>query len=348
MLTLTAVYVHAIDPYAIKLWEGGPIRWYGLSYLAGFLIAYWIIRQMARTGRSPLGPNGVGDFVVAVAIGVVVGGRLGYVLFYRPDMLWTWTRNPPFWDVLAINKGGMASHGGMIGTAVACLWHARRTAHQGAGPVHLLDLVAFTAPVGLFFGRLANFVNGELIGVECSPRLPWAVKFPQEMLTWDPDAVAKLAPAARLLGPLSFPTDIGFRIPQMIDQIQNGNRPLVAMIEPLLAPRHPSQIYQALLEGLVLFVVLALVWTKPQKPGLIGGLFCVAYGVLRVIGECFRQPDAHLGYQWLGLSRGQWLSLVLLFTGLVVTVWSMRRQSQPLGGWLANGPTGQGQPSKNG
>jgi len=335
MITPLAVYLHTLDPYAIKLWDGGPIRWYGLSYLLGFLVAYGLIRHMVRVGRSSMDPSMVGDFLVAVAIGVVVGGRLGYVLFYRPQMLWTFSSQLPYWDVLAINKGGMASHGGMIGVILAGLWHARRARGGPHSWLHLLDLTAFSAPLGLSFGRVANFINGELVGRPCSPNLPWAVKFPQEMFNWDRIQTTRLAQAISKWssGQESMPHDIEYHVPLLIEQIQSGNQELIRLVEPLLAPRHPSQIYQAVLEGLCLFAILAVAWRRPRKPGVIGGLFCCAYALLRVVGECFRQPDAHIGFQALGLTRGQWLSILLLAGGLVAVWVSAQRHAMPLGGW---------------
>lgn len=334
MPTAMAVYLHTIDPYAVKLWDGGPVRWYGLSYLLGFYLAYLLIRRVARVGRSTLQPQHAGDLVVTVAIGVVLGGRLGYVLFYRPDMLWTFTSAAPFWDVLAVNKGGMASHGGMIGAILAALYFARK----GHAPLHVFDLIAFAAPLGVFFGRIANFVNGELIGRRCSPGLPWAVKFPQEMYSWGPGQFAALEQGIKQsAGQVLVWPDLSleYQVPQMIDRIQTGDAALARVIEPLLTPRHPSQIYQALLEGLLLFAILAVAWRRPRRPGFIVGLFGVAYSVLRIVGEMYREPDAGIGFQWLGLTRGQWLSVGLLLAGIVLMLVS-RRSSQVMGGWRAD------------
>ncbi len=328
MHTALAAYLHTIDPYALKLWDGGPIRWYGLSYLFGFLLAYLLVRRVARAGRSTLEPDHAGDFILSVSVGIILGGRLGYVVFYQPQMLWTFTSNPPFWDMLAINKGGMASHGGMIGALLAGLYYARRGEHR---PTHLFDLVAFAAPPGLLLGRLANFVNGELIGRPCSPDLPWAVKFPQEMFTWGHRHLAKLDQAVGHLLPRDYP--IGYYIPDIVTQIQLGNQQFIDAVGPLLTPRHPSQIYQGLLEGVVLFAILAFVWRKPRKPGVVGALFCIAYAVLRIVSEYFREPDAHLGLRWLDLTRGQWLSVALLAVGALLLFVFSQRDTQPMGGW---------------
>jgi len=339
MTTFIAVYLHTIDPYAVKLWDGGPIRWYGLSYLLGFLVAYYLIRRVAYVGRSPIKLAAVGDFLVTIAIGVIVGGRLGYVLFYQPQMLWTLSDSLPYWDLLAINKGGMASHGGIIGVILACGWYARRVGGSERIWLHLLDLVSFAAPLGLFFGRIANFVNGELIGRKCSPELPWAVKFPQEMFSWSHEQLLQLALALESLSKKHDAAleDLVYRVPHLIELIQSGHGPLIRTIEPLLTPRHPSQIYQALLEGLLLFVILAIVWAKPRKPGVLGGVFCSSYGVLRIVGECFRQPDAHIGFQWLGMTRGQWLSVLMLALGMILWVVFSKRNAKCIGGWRREG-----------
>ena len=336
---LAEAYLHSLDPFAIKFPAGWPlegIRWYGLAYLAGFLVAWLMVRWLARTHRTALPVGAVADVVLYVLVGVLVGGRLGYCVFYRPELLVEFTTTFPFWGLLAINNGGMASHGGMIGGLLASLYYARCARDGRHSLPHLIDLIAFAAPLGLFFGRIANFVNGELIGRPCSPTLPWAVKFPQEMFDWDHHQLVALqnTTAMYLPSPTTWAYSIEYLIPRFIEQIQNGNVALIRLIEPLLTSRHPSQIYQAVLEGLVLFVILAMVWTKPRKPGVIGGCFCIAYGFLRIIGEFYRQPDAHLGLQWLSLTRGQWLSVILILVGIVLIPLFIRRDTQPMGGWI--------------
>jgi len=280
---------------------------------------------VVAAGRSTLAPTTAGDLVVALAFGIVIGGRLGYVVFYQPALLWTFGGTFPFWDLLAVNKGGMASHGGMIGLIVASWWYARRYGHNMA---HLLDLGAFGAPLGLFFGRIANFVNGELYG-RGPTDVPWAVKFPQEIFTWDANRLTQLEPVLDMVAAPTYDQ----KLQQVIVAIQNGNQQIAAAIEPLLTPRHPSQIYEALLEGLLLFAVLGVVWLKPRKPMTIGALACVVYGLVRIFGELYRQPDEHIGYEWLDLPRGQWLSIALTALGIVLLVIFNRKQADPMGGW---------------
>lgn len=332
-----AAILHRLDPYAIGPYGWFGIRWYGLAYVAGFVAGYLLIRAAARRRLSPLEPSRVGDLVAAVVLGTILGGRLGYCVFYRPDLLIDFSGSFPFWGALAINEGGMASHGGMIGIVLSSLWFAR--AH-GVPALHLLDLMAMVAPIGVFFGRLANFVNGELMGRECSADLPWAVKFPQEITIWDPAqrATPEFQAVARHVEALDLPPASGGCAAQegelgsILEAVRSDDTTARAL-EPLLTPRHPSQIYQALLEGVLLFVVLAWIWRAPRKPGIVGGWFLIVYASVRILAEQFREPDPHIGFQWLHLTRGQWLSSIMFAAGIVcLTLWS-RRQVKPLGGW---------------
>ncbi|MEO0514592.1 MAG: prolipoprotein diacylglyceryl transferase [Planctomycetota bacterium] len=318
MIVPLAAWLHTIDPYAVQLWEGGPIRWYGLSYLAGFLIAFLLVQRVARVGVSTLDPRRAGDLIITFAISIVVGGRLGYVLFYKPHLLTEFSGSLPFWGALDIAGGGMSSHGGMIGGLIGAWWFSFR--HQQP-TLHTFDLLAFAAPLGLFCGRVANFINGELIGRESAKDFPLAVQFPQEVFeTQDMyDAMT---------------TAYGRELPRTwLDMLQSGNEALQQAAMAVLPTRHPSQLYAATLEGLVVFAVLAWLWMKPRRAGTMAGSFGIAYAVMRVINENFRQPDAHLGLQALGLSRGQWLSIPLLLAGVAIVVWAVVRKTPAMGGW---------------
>ena len=337
-----AAWVHDLDPYAIKLWAGGPIRWYGLSYLVGFVLGYALIRRVCRVGRSPLEPQRVADLVVMLAFGVVIGGRLGYVIFYKPELMVTFWPRLPFWGVLAIQDGGMASHGGILGTILAAWWFARR---QGISWLYVMDLMAFAAPLGLGLGRVANFINGELYGRRAAESLPWAVRFPQELLD-NPELAtqallrveaANIPDAARLAG-------AQWEIHEIIHAIQAGNRQVIELVGPLLTARHPSQLYAALLEGLVVFLVLLWLWRKPRTIGIIGGSFCIGYGLMRILNEFYRMPDAHLldqEFAALGVTRGQWLSMILVLVGAIGIPIVLRRRKPRLGSWRRGPWTGQ-------
>ena len=323
-----AAYLHRLNPFALRLWGDVGIRWYGLSYVAGFICAYYILLALARRGRILVKPEAVGDFIVALAVGTIVGGRLGYAVFYQPALLWDFSAHFPFWGLLAMWKGGMASHGGIIGLTLACIGFARS---RNVTPFHLFDLIGLTGTVGIFFGRIANFVNGELFGRECRPDLPWAVKFPQEMRDWAGEKVEQLRAAVGATAEHSdSPQEL---VEQTLAMIQRGNRAVIDAVAPLLPTRHPSQLYEALLEGLFLFTVLWLIWYKPRKPGVVGGWFLVLYPLVRIFGEQFRMPDVGLGFRALGLTRGQWLSIIMLAIGVTCLTWWSLRQSPRIGGW---------------
>ncbi len=367
-LSMLDVYVHSLDPvifylpsFGIPLLEGLAVRWYGLAYLLGFIISYFIIRYLSSQGRSPIAKHQVEDFVFIVAIGTMLGGRLGYVVFYSPHLFLEWGGGFPFWGPLKVHQGGMASHGGIIGITLSCLFYAwwRKVSF-----LHNLDLVVVGGSLGVFFGRIANFINGELYGRPAPEGLSWAVKFPQEMYSWlqDRSQILKLealAPAAEKLERIqlrsgqwlevtqetwiswvrnSFRDGTSYQavaqgVEQLILAIQSGQVQITALVAPHLVARYPSQLIQAVLEGLLVFVVLALLWMKPRKPGVIAATFGVVYALARIVGEQFRLPDAHIGFQALGLTRGQWLSMGMLLIALVMLWWVLRRQDQPLGGW---------------
>lgn len=324
-----AVWVHSIDPYAIKLWEGGPIRWYGLSYLLGFYLCYLLMRRVTTRGKSTLDKTACLDLIFYVVMGVILGGRLGYVIFYKPHMLTTFTPSFPFWDVFALHKGGMASHGAVIGLIAAGFAFAMKRKHDFG---HVMDLIAFGAPLGIFFGRLANFVNGELYG-RGPTDVAWAVKFPTEIYasTYPEQRFEQLWQLAPMFEPQ--PQSPGELAGALVAAAQDGNRIILDALAPYLTARHPSQIYEALLEGLLLFVVLAVAWMKPRKPMLIAALFGVVYGIVRIFGEQFRQPDDHIGFEALGMTRGQWLSIGLIAVGIALYVLWNRKPREAMGGW---------------
>lgn len=253
----------AIDPVLVQI---GPfaIRWYALAYLAGLLLGWWYARTLAARPPRLVPVEAIDDFLMWATLGVVLGGRLGYVLFYKPGY---YLENPL--QALQLWHGGMSFHGGLLGVVVAGVtFCARRRLRTLA----FADLIFCAAPIGLGLGRIANFINGELAGRPSD--VPWAIVFPG----W---------------GPL---------------------------------PRHPSQLYEAALEGALLFVILFLLWriaAVRNRPGVLTGAFLVGYGVFRSVAELFREPDAHLGFIVGPVTMGQILSapLILVGIGFIIAAW---------------------------
>ncbi len=263
-------YVHDFSPFAIQFSPGFGIRWYGLAYAAGLLIGWTILIDAAKRKWIALDAKARNEFIFALLLGIVLGGRLGYMLFYDASNFFA---NPlRFFE---FQHGGMSSHGGFIGVALAAWIFARR---KNISVLKLFDVTCLMAPMGLLLGRLANFINGELWGK--ISQAPWAVIFPHS------------APAGT---PLS-----------------------------LIAPRHPSQLYEAALEGLLLFIYTQVRarQTKLKKPGQLTAEFLFLYAIVRIICECFREPDASLIF---GLSRGIIYSLAMI--PLALGLWAYTRKA---------------------
>ena len=258
-------WVHDMSPFVIRFSENIGLRWYGLSYVFGFLAAYWLLAFYYKRGRSPWDADQRATAFWAIFLGVVLGGRLGYMLLYDWE---NFVRNPLI--VFRIWEGGMASHGGFAGSLLAGIWFTRRT---GTPFLKTADIFCTLPLPGIFLGRIANFINGELWGKVTD--VPWAVIFPSS----------------------PFP----------------------------LSPRHPSQLYEAALEGLLLCLYTQIrFWTgKPEKrpEGQLCGEFFLAYALVRILGETFRESDAPLIF---GLSRGVFYSLFLALGGIAMIVWSRR------------------------
>lgn len=272
------------DPIALSI---GPldIHWYGVMYLLAFVTFWWLATRRAKS-QSWRGWSAeeVGDFLFYGMLGVILGGRLGYVFFYGFD---SFLANPLF--LFRIWEGGMSSHGGMIGVMVAMAWYARR---KGRSFWQISDFAVPIAPIGLAFGRIGNFIGGELWGRLSDA--PWAMIFPGSV------------PRSALVG-------------QTLDSAwRSGALDAYA--------RHPSQLYQAGLEGFALFVILMLYSARPRPLAAVSGLFLVGYGVFRVVVEFFRQPDQHIGFlggQWL--TMGMLLSIPMIIAGIVIMMVAYRR-----------------------
>ncbi|MEM1409694.1 MAG: prolipoprotein diacylglyceryl transferase [Pseudomonadota bacterium] len=294
-----------------------PIRWYALAYLAGITLGWYYIarllgeaqlwrpRSAPDTGCTPpLDKPQLDDFVSWIIVGVIAGGRLGFVLFYRPELMWsdiaTWPQlfgRMPIWPPLAVWTGGMSFHGGLLGVAVATLLFAQK---RGVDALRIGDLLACTAPIGLFFGRIANFINAELYGRATTA--PIGMVFPQTYSRQQ---------EAWLYGP-----DSGVPLYTREDWLATGEA----------IARHPSQLYEAALEGLLLFVVMTIAITQFRLlrfRGAAVGLFLAGYGLARFSVEFFREPDSYaatLGF----LTRGMMLSLPMVAIGLLL-IWRAHR-----------------------
>ena len=259
----------AFDPVLVRF---GPfaVRWYALAYIAGLVLGWRLLRRIVQRPPAVATAVQADDFLTWATLAVVLGGRLGYVLFYQPLF---YLHHPA--AALAVWQGGMSFHGGMLGVAIAIVWFCL---HERIPILGFADRIAVCAPIGLGLGRIANFINGELWGRPAPEWLPWAMIFPNG-------------------GPI---------------------------------PRHPSQIYEALLEGLVLFIAMYTLFRYEHlraRQGFLTGAFLAGYAVARILCEFFRQPDPFLGYLWEGATMGQLLSLPLLLGG----VWLMARsRPQPV------------------
>ena len=270
-----------LNPVALAI---GPlsIKWYSLAYLTGILVGYWYMLKLIRQPGSPMARRHADDMIFYATLGIILGGRIAYVLFYDPDLL----RHPL--DVFKLWNGGMSFHGGVLGVTAGIIWLSRK---EGLNWLRVHDYVACCAPFGLFFGRLANFVNGELWGKTTD--VPWAIRF---------------------------------------TEYANG----VAYIGP---PRHPSQLYEAGLEGVLLFAILWFAFWKTKaryEPGKLVGIFLLGYGSFRFFVEYFREVDAQLMEfaQKSGLHMGQWLCLPMILGGIFLIATAKRRRTrvEPIAG----------------
>ena len=271
-----AIAFPVFDPVAIQL---GPIaiRWYALAYIGGIVLGWIYARSLVKReslwgGPAPISLPQLDDFILWVTVGIIVGGRTGYVLFYNPAFF---VQHPA--EIFQLWNGGMSFHGGFLGCVAAVMWFASR---NGISILSLGDITTAVGPIGLFLGRLANFINSELWGRVADPTLPWAMVFPNDRL-------------------------------QLL--------------------RHPSQLYQAALEGILLFTVLAVMIRMGalKRPGLILGSFIAIYALARITGEFFREPDPQLGFLWGGLTMGMLLSVPMIIAGLILIVQAWRKTPSP-------------------
>jgi len=273
-MSLLTIAFPVFDPIAIAI---GPfaVRWYALAYIGGIVLGWIYARALLKSeklwgGPAPISLPQLDDFILWVTIGIIVGGRTGYVLFYNAAFF---VAHPT--EIFELWKGGMSFHGGFLGCVFAVILFCRKN-HLPI--LSLGDIVTAVGPIGLFLGRLANFINSELWGRPADSSVPWAMIFPND---------------------------------------------------PLHLPRHPSQLYEAALEGIVLFTILAILIRMGalKRPGLILGSFIAIYGIARILGEFFREPDQQLGFLWGGLTMGMLLSLPMIIAGAIIIVAAWRRKT---------------------
>jgi phosphatidylglycerol:prolipoprotein diacylglycerol transferase len=273
-MPILAITFPVFDPVAFSIgWF--VIRWYALAYIGGIVIGWIYARSLVKKERLWGGPAPItllqlDDFILWVTIGIIVGGRTGYVLFYNPAFF---IQHPA--EIFQLWNGGMSFHGGFLGCVAAVMLFARK---NEIPILSLGDITTAVAPIGILLGRIANFINSELWGRPADSSVPWAMVFPNG-------------------GPL---------------------------------PRHPSQLYEAGLEGILLFAVLAVMVRMGalKRPGLILGSFIAIYGLARIISEFFREPDAQLGFLWGGLTMGMLLSVPMIIAGAILIVMAWRRQTR--------------------
>ncbi len=337
MQAYLATYVHHIDPFAIQFTETFGIRWYGLAYVAGFIAAFFLFRWFVRIGASELKDSQVGDFITLCAVlGTMVGGRLGYMLLYNFDEL---AANPAsFFDVLG---GGMSSHGGIAGITITAWFYARytKTSWTGHG-----DNLVVVAPLGVFFGRIANFINGELYGRPTEAAI--AMKFPDELteVVSTPagrewmfstaqlrELAAKAGDTAAGLSErvdsavakaMAGGQDPHYAVVDLIQQASLESPAFRALLGEILTPRHPSQLYEAAVEGLIPFLLLLAIRLKWKNAwhGVITGIFFIYYAIGRIAVENFREPDAE---QIAGMTRGQFYSLFMIVVGIAFLAYGL-------------------------
>ena len=319
MSPLLAIYIHHLDPIIVKLpVEHLALRWYGLAYVAGFVLGYWVLLQLSKRHLYCVEPQKLGDFITLVClVGVIMGGRLGEFFFYwLPAHGLQGLCDDPLW-VLRVWEGGMASHGGIAAVLLVSIVYAWRRHLSIPG---VCDGLAIVCPIGLFFGRVANFINGELYGRPCSPDNPLAMKFPLEYLEF-PEPMRRLADAA-MSQASGIPVN-GWGNFDFVAELCRNNDAAREALGHFLTPRFPSQLFEALGEGLIIFVVLItlrLIWKKAPD-GIFSALFCFLYAAARISAECFKEPDAPM---WGSITRGQYLSFAVVALGAAFLAVALR------------------------
>lgn len=309
-----AYYLHRLDPVILKITDSIQLRWYGLAYVAGFFAGYMLLRWWARRGIGVLKENEVADFITYAAIfGVLVGGRMGYMLFYDFHKFVS--------DPIVLFKpweGGMSSHGGILGLIIFTYYWSRTRKVSWTG---LGDNLVVAAPLGLFFGRIANFINGELYGR--ATNVSWAMQFPEEVAKWESKGTPDFFRVKALVEQYPLPEGApAMEVSAATKLLARTNDDFASKLAEILTPRHPSQLYAAALEGLALFAILFFVREKwPRAPhALLTAIFFLGYATFRIVDEMYREPDEHI----LGLTQGQFYSTFMILIGLAFLMLAIR------------------------
>ena len=331
---MLASYVHDLSPVIVEFTDTIKLRWYGLAYVAGFMVAYAILLRLSRRKLWVVSEDKVSDVVTYTAIfGVFIGGRLGYVLFYMiPEKGLGAVLSDPV-QIVRVWDGGMSSHGGILGIAFFTLFYAwkNRVSWLGVG-----DGMAIVAPLGVFFGRIANFINGELYGTKTAPDAWYGVKFPAAL--WERgnmDDVEHAVYEASTVNPEveQLMIDSGGTIQyDLFHRVVEISREDPAVLEALgnhIAPRHASQLYEGFLEGALIFMVLYFIRVRFSKlaHGVISGLFFIIYAIFRILVETVREPDIG-AEKVLGLSKGQFYSTFMILIGVGFLIYAMRQKKR--------------------
>jgi phosphatidylglycerol---prolipoprotein diacylglyceryl transferase len=319
LAALLEIPYHFIDPVAVPLPGPVDVRWYGLGYVFAFTVGYYVLRYLSRQGLLPLDYTGISDLIFGLIIGTILGARIGYIIFYD---FGSFAENPS--RIFRLWEGGLSFHGGLVGVVLASTWFVRK--HR-INLIQLLDSLSLGVPFGIFAVRVANFINGELYGRVTTDAVPWSVRFPTDPV------------ALQLLG-IDRVYGIRERELAILQAHASGAWGAVRDQVPL---RHPSQLYEALTEGMLLALILWMIYLVARHRGLrlptgfLSGIFLIGYGVFRSFVELFRQPDAQfrgpddpLGTVLGPLTMGQTLSLLVIGSGVYLLVWSLLRARAPV------------------
>ena len=329
---LLANYVHDLSPVIVDFTDTIKLRWYGLSYVAGFMVAYSILLRLSRREFWVVPEEKVSDVVTYTAVfGVFIGGRLGYVLFYMiPKEGLSAVLSDPI-QIIRVWDGGMSSHGGILGIMFFTLFYAWK--HKLSWPA-LGDGIAIVAPLGVFFGRMANFINGELYGTKTSSDAWYGVKFPAAL--WEKGGIDDIEHALNEAAMVNTEVEqlmiqadgpITYGLYHRVIEISREDPEVLKALGNHIAPRHASQLYEGFLEGALIFAILYFIRVRFPKlvHGTITGLFFIFYALFRILVENVREPDAE---RVLGMTKGQFYSSFMILIGLAFLIYARSKRSK--------------------